>query len=152
MINGSPTSLLDTGAAVTLMRKDEWDHISLGTKLEPWAERNLVSIDGTPLLIYGHAIVYLSLGEQTYSVDIIVVGTLTTRAILGIDFHMKCNGIVDVGKAQLILGKSAPLELHQGSQQMQESISVHFEKSFRLPSFSEQMVLATVQGSVPGGP
>ena len=55
MVNGSPTSfLLDTGAAVTLMRKDEWDHISLGMELEPWAEHNLVSIDGTPLLIYGH--------------------------------------------------------------------------------------------------
>ena len=50
-----------------------------------------------------------------------MVGTLTTRAILGIDFLMRYNGIVDVGKAQLILGKAAPLELHRGSQQMQES-------------------------------
>ena len=88
-----------TRAAVTLMRKDEWDHISLGMELELWAEHNLVSVDGTPLLIYGHATVDLSLGEHTYSVDIVVVGTLTIRAILGIDFLMKYNGIVDVGKA-----------------------------------------------------
>ena len=132
MVNGSPTSfLLDTGAAVILMRKHEWDHISLGTELEPWAEHNLVSVDGTPLLIYGHATVDLSLGEQTNSVAIVVVGT---RAILGIVL-MKYNGIVDVGKAQLILGKAAPLELHRGSRQMQESISVHLEKCFRLPLF-----------------
>ena len=97
-------------------------------------------------------LLWTSLGEQTYSVDIVVVGTLTTWAILGIDFLMKYNGIVDVGKAQLILGKAAPLELHQGSRQMQESISVHLEKSFRPPPFSEQMVLATVRGSVPEGP
>ena len=99
---------------MTLMRKDEWDHISLGTELEPWAEHNLVRVDGTLLLIYGHATVDLSLGEQTYSVDIVVVGTLTTRALLGIDFLMKYNGIVHVGKAQLILGKAALLELHRG--------------------------------------
>ena len=80
------------------------------------------------------------------------MGTLTTRAILGIDFLMKYNGIVDVGKAQLILGKAAPFELHRGSRQMQESISVHLEKSLRLPLFSEQMFLAIVQRSVPGGP
>ena len=136
MVNGSSTSfLLETGAAVTLMRKNEWDLISLGTELEPWAEQNLVSVEGTPLLIYGHATVDLSLGEQTYSVDIVVVGTLTTRAILGIDFLMRYNGIVDVGKAQLILGKAAPLELHRGSRQMQESISMHLEKSFGLPRF-----------------
>ena len=65
---------------------------------------------------------------------------------------MKYNGIVDVGKAQLILGKAAPLELHRGSRQMQESISVHLEKSFRLPPFLERIVLTTVQGSLPGGP
>ena len=35
---------------------------------------------------------------------------------------------------------------------MQESISVHLEKSFMLPPFLEQVVLAIVQGSVPGGP
>ena len=45
MVNGSPTSfLLDTGTAVTLMRKDKWDHISLETELETWAEHNLVSV------------------------------------------------------------------------------------------------------------
>ena len=114
-MNGRPNSfLLDTRAAVTLMRKDEWGHISLETELELWTEHNLVSVDQTPLLIYGHPTVDLSLGEQTYSVDIVVVVTVTTRAILGIDFLMKYNGIVDVGKPQLILGKAAPLELHRG--------------------------------------
>ena len=137
---------------MTLMRKDEWDHISLGTELKPWEEHNLVSLDGTPLLIYGHATVDLYLGEQTYSVDIVVVGTKTTRAILGKDFLMKYNGIVDVGKAQLILCKAAPLELNRRSRQMQESINVHLGESFRLHPFSEQMVLATVQGSIPEGP
>ena len=161
MVNGIPTSfLLDTRAAVTLMRKDEWDHVSLGTELEPWGEHNLVSIDGTPLLNCGHATVDLSLGEQTYSVDIVVVGTLTTMAILDIDFLMKYNDIVDVGMAQLILSKAGPLELHQGSRQMQyigvldrckNQLVYILRKALGYP-FSEQMVLATVQGSVPGGP
>ena len=81
----------------------------------------------------------LSLGEQTYSVDVVVVGTLTTRAILGTDFLMKYNGIVDVGKAQLILSKAAPLELHWGSRQMQESISVILRKALGYPLFRNRL-------------
>ena len=52
--------------------------IFLGTALELWTEHNLVSVDGTPLLIYGHA----TLRKQTYSLNIVVLGTVTTRAIL----------------------------------------------------------------------
>ena len=49
--------LVDTGAAVTLMRKDTWDQVTQGQKvdLEPYREQQLVSVDGTPLQVYGHA-------------------------------------------------------------------------------------------------
>ena len=153
MVNGSPTSfLLGTGAAVTLMRKDEWDHISLGTELEPWAEHNLVSIDGTSLLIYGHA----NCGPISWRTDIFSVyccggysnyqGYSWHRFSCEVQWDSRCR------KGTAYPRQSSTLELHRSSRQMQESISVRLEKSFRLPPFSEQMVLATVQGSVPGGP
>ena len=55
-------------------------------------------------------------------------------------------------KATAYPRQSSTLESHRGSRQMQESINVQLEKSFRLPTFSEQMVLATVQGSILEGP
>ena len=71
--------------------------------ISPWEQNwNLgqnITWSAKELHCYGHATVDLSLGEQTYLVDIIVVGTPTTRAVLGIDFHMRYNEIVDVGMA-----------------------------------------------------
>ena len=50
-INGtSITLLLDTGAAVTLLRQDVWMRIAaLPSDLEPWSGATLVSAGGTPL-------------------------------------------------------------------------------------------------------
>ena len=55
-MNGTPLSLLvDTGAAVTLMSKETWDEIcpTSNGKLRPWVERQLVSVDGTALQVFG---------------------------------------------------------------------------------------------------
>ena len=44
--------LLDTGASVSLLRKDIWDHATSTTPgpiLEPWTGQKLVSVDGSPL-------------------------------------------------------------------------------------------------------
>ena len=59
LVDGTPLSLLvDTGAAVTLVRRETWDEIYpiLGdNKLEPWMERKLMAVDGTPLRVFGCA-------------------------------------------------------------------------------------------------
>ena len=45
----SVSMLLDTGAAVTLLRKDVWDKMSdQSSELQPWSEATLVSAGGTP--------------------------------------------------------------------------------------------------------
>lgn len=75
-MNGTPTSLLvDTGAAVTLLRKDEWDKISRvpSTELCPWGKRQLFRFDGTQLRVYGSAEVRLTLGDTDFRSDVIMV-------------------------------------------------------------------------------
>ena len=73
--------LVDTAAAVTLMQKDTWDQVTQGQKvnLEPYREQQLVSVDGTPLQVYGHASMDLLLNGSKYEAGIVVVSPLTTR-------------------------------------------------------------------------
>jgi hypothetical protein len=106
-INGKETSfLVDTGAAVTLMRKDMWDEINSteGEDLKPWADRRLVSVDGTPLQVYGCSSVNLTLGGRLCLADVVVVSPLTTTAILGLDFLRKYKVTVDMGSSMFNLG------------------------------------------------
>ena len=60
-INGVPTSfLLDTGAAVALLRRDTWANVTVShpQELNSWSIRRLVSADGSPLTIHGSAVFY----------------------------------------------------------------------------------------------
>ena len=55
-VNGTEVSLLlDTGAAITLLRQDTWERV-LGEELstlEPWQSAKLLSAGGTPLTVHG---------------------------------------------------------------------------------------------------
>ena len=90
LVNGSVTLFhIDTGAAVTLMRKD-MDRVNTrkqGVRLEPWVEQQLVSINGTPSQVYGHAAVDLSIDETVYLAGVVVVSPLTIKSYIGFGFY-----------------------------------------------------------------
>ena len=80
LVNGHSTSfLMDTGAEVTLTRKDTWDQVTdgLATELEPWSERQLVSVDGIPLQVYGQVCVDIVLDGTNYQSGIVHGGEST---------------------------------------------------------------------------
>ena len=76
--------LLDTGAVVTLLRKDtcSWINARRPRKLEPWSEHQLVGVDGALLQVHGQAKIGVELGGAVMPTDVIVVSPLTTEAIL----------------------------------------------------------------------
>ena len=74
--------LLDTGAAVALLRKDTWSQI----KPLPWLA---VSAGGTAFTVHGCVSVDLEMGSQKFVTDIVVVSSLMSEAILGLDFLME---------------------------------------------------------------
>ena len=81
------TFILDTGAAVTLLRKDTWDHARpRAAELETWKEPKLISVDGSPLHIHGHAEVKLNLGDMEFSHHVVIAKDLSSEAFLGLDF------------------------------------------------------------------
>lgn len=79
--------MLDTGAAVTLLRKDLWDELGgLGTVLAPWTGSELVGVEGSPIRVHGEAQVKVSSGGEPLCVNLVVADSLKARAILGLDF------------------------------------------------------------------
>ena len=78
--------LIDTGAALTLVRTTYWNHIPKPTQQLQPARQCLVGVDGTPLATRGTATVEVVLGGQSFLVPVTVVDDITADIILGIDF------------------------------------------------------------------
>lgn len=84
LIEEEPVSfLLDTGAPVTLLRKDVWDSIQtkLHKDLKPWTKQKLVGVNGTPIQVHGQAVVNVKLGEGEKVLPL--MSSLTIAAIIG---------------------------------------------------------------------
>ena len=67
LVNGVGISLLvDTGAAVTLLRLDAWEQVVAQdpVSLEPWPTVRLLGAGGVPLTVHGCAKVILGLGSE----------------------------------------------------------------------------------------
>ena len=115
-INGMEVSLLvDTGAAVTLLRLDTWERVvgKSPVVLEPWNAVKLLSAGGAPLTVHGRAHVVLSLGAERFQVEVVVASPLTSPAILGLDFLLQQHATIDLACQTLYLAKCGcvvPLE------------------------------------------
>ena len=100
-INSKSVSfLLDTGAAVSLIRKDIWDSLGLAVDLTTWSsDAQLVGVDGSPLPVCGCTQIMLQLGGAVeYAVQIIVIKSLTPGAILGLDFLRNNSCVIDIAE------------------------------------------------------
>ena len=95
------TLLLDTGAAVTLLRQDVLARVSTPPpELRPWTGATLVSAGGVPLEILGCSCLSLTMGGHTFQTEFVVVSPLTSDAILGIDF---LQALIDLDQGVLRL-------------------------------------------------
>ena len=73
----------DTGAAVTLLRKDAWDRVkTMQDALTPWSGPRFVGVEGTPIQIHGMTQVQLQLGGQTFITPMVIADSLHTPASL----------------------------------------------------------------------
>lgn len=142
-MNGMPTSfLVDTGAAVTLVQEETWDRIKqhLEGDLRPWGGKELVSVDGTPLQVYGSATVEIVLESTQFLLsNIIVVSPLTTSVILGVDFLRRHRVRVDLGKGQLQfeVPELLTLSLKENGSGKESIGLVRLTEVVELPPFSE---------------
>ena len=73
-MNGTFTTfVVDTGAAVSVLRADLWEKIqSPGALLEPWTNTSLVGANGTPIDVLGSATVTLTVAETAFPARVVI--------------------------------------------------------------------------------
>ena len=151
--NQAADFVLDTGAAVTLVRKELWELSKLqGMELEEWNGKQLVGVEGTPLHVCGIAQVQISLGGRCFQSQVVIVSGLTADAILGLDF-LEANGCtINLGKKTLHFQDcNLSLSLDTSIQSSPTTVRVAVVSTLQVPAYSEMEVMAKVEKpSVPG--
>ena len=87
-VNDSPVVfLLDTGSALTILRRNVWERCRLSTQqLQPWNQKKLIGSGGTLLNVYGWTTIEIDVKNEKFSQSVMIVDPLATKAILGLDF------------------------------------------------------------------
>ena len=167
IVKGSPVEfMLDTGAAVSLVRKDVWDRLGGASTfgLSPWRGRHLVGVEGSTVPVCGVTTLDFHLADQAFSVDLVyvVVDSLKVESILGLDFLEKHDGIIDLSKMVLQLeGVSIQLQhladSSNSSDMLANEVSVSLIETVKIPAYSEIQTMHGVHifhmqgGMVSGG-
>ena len=147
--------LLDTGAAVTLLRADTWSQVATKTEqgLQPWSMARLVSAGGTPLTVHGCARVDLMFGPEKFVTEIVVVSPLTSEAILGLDFLMEQQASIDLTSKTLHLrerGCNIPLQDPTKPLETTDMFPVHAAMTVEVPPRSTLQVAGSIPNTVGG--
>ena len=139
------SSLLDTGAAVTLLR-----HVGQSTLSPPPRNSNhgLVGADDSQLTVRGTARVLLQLPDRKMPADVVVVTPLISEGILGLQNE---GASIDLERGQMRLNWSnCTLTLHQiGTQQRAPPAKVCV--CMQVPAHSEMELMAQVQRDMDPG-
>ena len=76
--------LVDTGSALTILRRDTWEKCKKpGQQLIPWCRSKLVGAEGSQLHVFGSALITLNLEGEIFELSVVVIDPLTSEAILG---------------------------------------------------------------------
>ena len=142
-VNGVTVNfLVDSGAAITLMRSDVWQSINNNhpQKLSAHNTAGLVGVEGSSLTIHGCTTVNLQLGNREIETDVMVASPLITDAILGVDFLQKHKARIDIPSQRLILtdqGTVLPLQ-HSSQSPLGENVVIVFASRKRLKCLLHQ--------------
>ena len=96
--------LLDSGAAVSVVRCDMLADCWRKDIVPVTGEQNTVAADGLPLDVIGRVVVPVSLGQFNADQEFIVVERLSVECILGADFLVKHGAVIDCRAGTLALG------------------------------------------------
>ena len=123
--------------------------------MEQWTGSKLVGVDGTPLRVAGYGKVTISLAYITLTHPVLVVDSLLSEGILGLDFlqHHNCSVDLAKGKSILYVGPhrvAVPLSPVTGVGH-NNCISVIIAHTICVPERSETEIAAMVQESASNG-
>ena len=159
------TFVLDTGAAVSLIREDVWVRSSRAgnvrlPELQPWGGKRLVGVDGSPLSVrgFGKVQVFLDGRNTPAEVTLLVTNDLTVQeAILGLDFVEMHKCVIDCDKKTLFFpleGSSVPIQYNSGdvaAPLMSASVGLVMMERMVIPPASEMEVMVRHQSTCVSG-
>ena len=152
-VNNVPASMvIDTGAAVTLLRKEFW--LKTNTTLNSWKGPDLVGANGTPITVCGTAAVVFKIGSCSFSMEAVVSDVLTADAILGLDFLEEHKCTIAAGRKLFTLRDgevSVPLDSSNKKHDQITTEVIHLSQTVSIPALSEVEVMAHCKTSVSGG-
>jgi len=135
--------LVDTGAAVSLINNEVWDHIkpSNPPKLKP-VNMKLVGVDGSPMQVQGSVVVDLRISDQVFQQEVIIANSLTSEGILGINF-LEANGcILDLSQGEIVSrGARISLCARNSTIPTAEQVTVTVQQTFTVAACSEREVI-----------
>ena len=103
--------MLDTGATVSLIREDVWRKVVGANKTLVKCNLRLVSMERSAIAILGVAALETLFTSIIVTGDFIVAKTLSTEAIIGLDFLEQNHCTINTEQKVLHLcGKALPLQ------------------------------------------
>ena len=110
--------------------------------LEPWIKQRLVGVDGTPLALRGSTLVDLELDGTVLKQRALIVDSLVSESIFGLDFLQEKGCTTKLEKGCLQLAKSG-VSISVGQQQ-EGSLQVTVQLTSKIcnPPRSEIEILA----------
>ena len=130
---------------MSLLRYDIWRQVKPADhSLRPWTGNSLVGVDGTPLTLHGYTDLTIRLSDIPFTATVVIADGLTTEAILGLDFLLANQCILDMGKRTLHITRHPPIPLIQPHPVPNFPITVALVDTVRIPPACELEVLACV--------
>ena len=154
-VNGCKvTFVVDTGAAITLLDKSLWDRVNMtGQALSPWTGPPLVGVEGTRLDTWGTTTAEISFAGEVFRFPVLVASSLTSNAILGLDFLEANRCTLEMANKILRFpdrGVSVRFEESPSEPHILQA-RVVLGETLKIPPFSEMEVMAKVKGDVEKG-
>ena len=144
--------LIDTGAAVSLIRGDVWDRIKPcnAPKVEP-ANTRLVGVDGAPLQVRGSVMVQLVVAGQPFEQKVIIADSLTSQGILGLDFLEANQCVLNLAQGELLThGKNIPLATQPLKNSVLTQVEIAARETFIIGAMSEMETMGEMQSDCEG--
>ena len=151
--------IIDTGAAVSLLRSDIWAKaakLDSKLKLEEGTGQKLVGVSGIPLSIRGVGLVQLKFAEvpTPMAATFVIVDDLSVEALLGLDFLEQCRCVIDSGLRRIDFPcQRVSLSLDNTQQKPYTCtplIGLVVKQKLLIPAESEQKIMVELDHHIPG--
>ena len=142
-------TLVDTGAAVTIMHEDLLARVrTKETQVKP-VTKTILGANNTPLNVTGSAEVDISVCGTTVRHDVLICNDLSQVMLIGVDYLKPHRCVVDFEKNKLKIGKHEETLLYSNDRKV---CRVTIAKSVVIPAYTMATISCKVEnGSVQNG-